>query len=1042
MRVGKRANVVEAKRTRSCVVRLENISSPPYKAGKIARTIGVNPRTHMQSNSDEKKDKGLVKKRPTIQGQNASTSSKTSGTPNTTQSRSRVLSTPYASQTSKSKYSSPNATQTSKSGTPNSAQSTKSKSGTPNSAQTTRYIAQNAAQAASKPAASKSIQTSSSKSKDAAKDTFKPPLKASKSEPTKTVVTPAPTLPTSTIATGRSRRAIKPNPKYASEDIVTPKMIRNVGAIYATGGTASKKSTSVTKQRKPSTSSSDDFFNDDSNDESYKEDLEDELDKMYRAIAKDSDSDFSDESKIVTTRPIKRVKQQPQQRKTPIGTPNASITPRPTASTTPRPTVTTTPRPTSTVAQKSQPSQLQLLRKSFAANVNRSIEPIAGVKRARNDLDSSDNDADVSGIARKRFLLAKSSSNVASGRDNKQQQQHNKNSNSSEITMLMRKTNQQQQQTLNGSKIIKLKTDGLALLEEPKRNTTTRIIEKRTLMDGNSVTLRMAQQPRFLQTVRSNNSNIKTTAKSSTQTSTSTTRTLITMPMKTQHARSLSLPKRRSASPAITKPIPKSTVERKSTNESIEENKAIEAEPLSTTIEDFETMPTFTIVNINDIINKKGDVLISKSDKIQKLDDSDMSDDYDLAENRKTDDYSPVKPEGRKVVPPIKKASGDVRQPRSPMTTSTTKKPPTPKILNHILTKKSSPTNPNSSPNSNKVNSSISSDKPAPRILNSVVAKKTQPVKPMIANFDDSDNEDSYQFSLDGDEDMGGLDEDKDDTNDPTGISEDNVANDDDGEDDNDPRDSFNLGKHKLPTSTPYTTKKKALAQTKPAQQPPPTKPPQQPPPPQSTKENSQSAVNRQITATKNIEQRKPTPEKVVISRQGDKVIKKITCFETWYVIVPNEVKPSKLVTPRNVLEIPLIRLANLATDIKLPNSDWKGKVTLHELSPTMLAKTNLTLYTGDLKEFNIAESERGRYQPSCVMFRRTVNDRTKSRLPYDRAVIFKNRTFFTNIEGKNVKLVGAPSTVSSQKDVEILLQIIDSLTLQSTFVEPTNAIQ
>ncbi|XP_067614063.1 putative mediator of RNA polymerase II transcription subunit 26 [Eurosta solidaginis] len=466
----------------------------------------------------------------------------------------------------------------------------------------------------------------------------------------------------------------------------------SISQLFAVERHQKKKSTTLTKQRKPSTSSSDDFFNDDSNDESYKEDLEDELDKMYRAIAKDSDSLFSDESKIVTTRPIKRVKQQPQQRKTPIGPPNASTTPRPTASTTPRPTITTTPRPTSTVAQKSQPSQLLLLRKSFAANVNRSIEPMAGVKRARNDLDSSDSDADVSGIARKRFLLAKSSSNVASGRDNEQQQQHNKTSNSSEITMLMRKTNQQQRQTLNGRKIIKLKTDGLALFEEPKRNTTTRIIEKRTLMDGNSVTLRMTQQPRFLQTVRSNNSNIKTTAKSSTQTSTSTSRTLITMPKKTQHARRLSLPKRRSASSAITKPIPKSTVKRKSTNESIEENKAIEAEPLSTTIEDFETMPTFTIVNINDIINKKGDVLISKSDKTQKLDDNDMSDDHAL---------------------------------------------------------------------------------PAPRILNSVVVgkkKNTQPVKPMIANFDDSDNEDSYQFSLDGDEDMGGLDEDKDDTNDPTNF--------------------------------------------------------------------------------------------------------------------------------------------------------------------------------------------------------------------------------------------------------------------------------
>lgn len=863
MRVGKKANVVEAKKTRSCVVRLEKVSSPPIK---LTRSSGVSPRGNAQQHSDEKKFKGPLKKRP-IAEERSSSSSPSVSIPNLTQNL--------------------------------------------------------------------------GKAKEM-RDKFKTPLKGHKTTTPKPVV---PELPPPTIAAGRSRRAIKPNPKYASEDMVTPKIIRNVSAL---AGTSVKRPTIIPeKQRKRSTSSSDDFFNKDSSDELGANDFDDEVDKLYKEIEKESDSDFSDEPKVVET-PVKK-----------RGRPRKNIQPTPTST-------PATPRSTPASVYKSQSSQLQLLRKTYAASVNRSIEASVGIKRKHNESmtggSSSDNDNESAGIARKRILLTKS----LMVRDSKT-------SSSNDISMIVRKGNQ----TLNGNKIVKIKSDALEN-EQSKRNST--IIEKRTLIDGDNVPIKL-QQSKYLQTMRNINN--------STASTPSTTRTLITSTNKTQNARIMAVEKRRSASPATPK-ITKSPKEEKTEESS--ENKLTDSPPSNN--DDFETMPTFTIVNINDIINKKGDVLISKAGKPQKPEES-INQEHEAPEPVKVNEYKPG-PGRRKGL--LSEKASDPNRSKSPL--NVTKKP-TQKILNHTLLKRTSSAN--TSGIRNKTHSNTSSDRPAPRILNSMVAKKTQPVKPMIANFEDSADDETYHYplSLDGEEEDDDDEEDANETADP--------------DDFDDPDESFEVGKNKLPASTPYQQKKTAP----------------------SLKENSQTALNRQ--PAKNIVQRKITPEKVVISRQGDKIIKKITCFETWYVIIPEEVTPK---VARNILDIPLIKLANVAAQINLPSEDWKSKVTLHELSPSMVAKTNMITYTGDLKEYNISESDRGRYQPSCVMFRRSVNDRTKSRLPYDRAVIFKNKTFFTNIEGKNVKMVGAPSTINTQKDVEILLQIVDTLTLQSPLVEPTNTMQ
>ncbi|XP_004535226.1 uncharacterized protein LOC101448529 [Ceratitis capitata] len=864
MRVGKKANVVEAKKTRSCVVRLEKVSSPPIK---VTRSSGITSRG-IQLHTEEKRFKGPIKKRPIAQSSSIAVSTSAA---------------PPISETS----------------------------------------------------------TKSSKVKEM-KEKFKTPIRGGqKAEVVKPAVSEP---PTPTLATGRSRRAIKPNPKYASDDMVTPKIIRNVSAIAGSSSSSKRPTIVPEKQRKRSTSSSDDFFNKDSSDELGANDFDDEVDKMYQELEKESDSDFSDEPKLSESAK-KRGRPKRGMQATPSSTPASA------------------PRPTPTPQHKGQTSQLQLLRKSFAASVNRSIEPSAGMKRKHNDSigSSSDNDNDASGVVRKRILLTKS----AIAREGKI-------SNSTNISMLVRKPNP----TLNGSRILKIKSESMDI-EKSKRSPT--IIEKRTLIDGNSVPIRINQQSKQLQTMR--------TLSNNTSASATTTRTLITTSSKTPNARVLAEAKRRSASPAISKVT-------KPTDDKIEDSKIkiMQGTSPSKNNENDELMPTFTIVNINDIINKKGDVLISKTGRPHN--ESVKSEQTSVPESAKIIEQKPglVRRKGL-----LAEKGGEMNRLKNPMPPT---KKPTQRILNHTLLKKSPP---DTFTARNKVKS-LPVEKPAPRILNSVVAKKTQPVKPMIANFDDSADDEIYPLSFDGDEDAD--EDDGEDTND-TGELEEDI---------DDAEESFEVGKSRLPSSTPYQPKKSAP----------------------SSKENSQVALNRQQPA-KNVIQRKITPEKVIISRQGDKIVKKITCFETWYVIIPEEIKPK---VSRNILEIPLIKLANIATEICLPTDDWKSKVTLHELSPSMIAKTNLITYTGDLKDYNISEKDRSRYQPSCVMFRRSVNDRTKSRLPYDRAVIFKNKTFFTNIEGKNVKLVGAPSTISTQKDVEILLQIVDSLTLQSSLVEPTNTTQ
>uniref|UniRef100_A0A1A9VNF1 Uncharacterized protein n=1 Tax=Glossina austeni TaxID=7395 RepID=A0A1A9VNF1_GLOAU len=749
--------------------------------------------------------------------------------------------------------------------------------------------------------------------------------------------------PPPTIAAGRSRRAIKPNPKYASEDLLTPKLIRNVGSFAS--GSKSLIGVTESKQRRTS-SSSDDFFNRDSSDEVDTAELNDEDDnasddKAYQADEKEAvDSDFSEAERVPRPtrgrgRPRKVVPPETQ------GQLQAAA-----KSTVPIASVGRIAQTTIT-SVRSAPSHLQQIRRSLVtANAQRNLNMLGGQKRKLED--STDNDRESRPtVARKQMIITSGGVRVSvPSRDTKDNSATLSASTSN--TRIIRKILPASSQTLNGISKVQNKnsqSDSNYMVASTSPATTTAFGEK--------------------------------------------------------------------TSPIATEESPNST------------------------IDDFETMPTFTIVNVNDIINKKGDVLITKSKSIQQKTLSAITDDDDDDETGNKQDDDDVQEVSIKFSQSEKKSVESCEHKLSGLNRSTvdaSRKSTTttqPHILNHKLGLRNSRVGALT-----KSSTNILPDKPAPRILNAMVAKKTQPVKPLIANLDDSADE-SIPLSLDDTEDE--AESKSREINKQLNVPIANV-----GTEDSEPQ-VEREAQNRTSRNFTYLAKRKQQAAVKAPVAVGNKKRIMAAQSSTSTKENSLAAVNQQKVATKTstpVLPRKLSPEKVVISRQGDKIIKKITCFETWYVINVTNDSPESPRPIRNQLNLPLIKLANASKGVPLPSNSWSSKVTLQELPASTLAKSTFITYTGDLQEHNIAEEDRAKYQPSCVMFRRAVNDRQKSRLPYDRAVIFKNKTFFTNIEGKNVKLMAAPSAINSVDEIEILLQIVDVLTLQSEFVEQATTVQ
>lgn len=364
-------------------------------------------------------------------------------------------------------------------------------------------------------------------------------------------------------------------------------------------------------------------------------------------------------------------------------------------------------------------------------------------------------------------------------------------------------------------------------------------------------------------------------------------------------------------------------------------------------LEDFEQMPTFTIVNINDIINQKEDVVVLEKKK-GKSQSANQKEDVDFQpDTESTDDDDQHSIEDTKIVNRRKTYTKNLSQ-KSKLGQAPKSSPP-PKLLNNT----SNQVRPLK--NAIKQNGLPKGDnKSAPRILNSTLCRNTGPtVEPRVLN--DSINNNNVSAN--------------------SRSKENNVVK------------SFpNSRVGQLETKLPQT--------------------------------------------------------KTVISHQviqgGTRRVRKITCFETWFVIkLPNEEQP----VYKAELTVNLIQLGNNISSIPLPSDKWSYTISLLRKKPKINRSTSEEddlVYTGEVQDSNINPNDRHLYVPSNVMFRRKSQN-PSLRMQFDRAIILKNKTFYINIEGKNVKLLAAPTSLQSLTDIETLLQIVNEVSLHSPLVEQTN---
>lgn len=211
---------------------------------------------------------------------------------------------------------------------------------------------------------------------------------------------------------------------------------------------------------------------------------------------------------------------------------------------------------------------------------------------------------------------------------------------------------------------------------------------------------------------------------------------------------------------------------------------------------------------------------------------------------------------------------------------------------------------------------------------------------------------------------------------------------------------------------------------------------------------------------------------------QQNRNTRKITCFETWYVIKMAE---TKQMIDKSSVSLSLLSIGNGIKEIELPSNDWSYKTILQPIDKQQQqqnaasrktkgndksdedasksggdsAKENESndpnnedsaddsaskseVYTGDVHDPNIDPTERHMYQPTTIMFRRKCQN-PKVRIQFDRTVIFKNQTFYLNVDGKNIKLLGAPLTIDSFDDIKVLLEIINDVSLTSSCIELTS---
>lgn len=469
--------------------------------------------------------------------------------------------------------------------------------------------------------------------------------------------------------------------------------------------------------------------------------------------------------------------------------------------------------------------------------------------------------------------------------------------------------------------------------------------------------------------------------------------------------------------------------------------------------EDSEQTPTFTIVNIDDIISdKEGDIVIKKQKRGTETETSD-----DDVNNRNASDHeSPKNANNRRKTQHTKILSEE----RIIRTTRRTATPPaksqSPLTQNRLAQDKlQSPPKTFQARNNNRSRDGSSKPTilrpPPPRILNSTLCKPANKTVPSLV----------------------------------TKL----VSKTDLGEVNNKNNNTISSRSKENVTSYTYTEKDGKLIPKK-----------------------SQVTIQRKTVLPVNRNQQQ---QRIITSPQTNfqqRSIKKITCYENWYVIKMPEVKPK---IEKSNVSLSLIKIGNEIATIELPSNEWNYKINLvpikkneqtkieNKKSETDKSKelnkskdgenrnekdekleikdkkdddkknkkdsTNEStdekkssetiendqnessdkdsdenntktdsdneVYNGEVQDSNIDPNEKHNYQPTTILFRRKCQN-PNARLQFDRIVVFKNNTFLLNVDGKNIKLIGSPPNVDSLNDIQVLLDIINDIKLTSKCVE------
>ena len=411
-------------------------------------------------------------------------------------------------------------------------------------------------------------------------------------------------------------------------------------------------------------------------------------------------------------------------------------------------------------------------------------------------------------------------------------------------------------------------------------------------------------------------------------------------------------------------------------------NKPVVKLPDNIDLEDFEQMPTFTIVNINDIINKKDEVVVieksgnknnkAKVKRKRKTEndedeedeeykpESESEEDHNIDGSENVNKVSPKSSTNRRKTQHTKILSDRIKQ-TSLFANKSTPQPQTPKPqLSATKPYRNIIGNVNGQFKDSPLASTI---KPAPRILNSTLCRNVSstPITPKILSNDKRAVAASASTRVN--------------------INNNNNTN-------NNNSMMLNRSKENLKTYVGHQAKS--------------------------------SVRGKQL---------------VTQSHSGGKRVRKITCFETWFVI---KLPTIETVVEQSVLTMSLMNLGNSIHQVTLPSDGWNYHITLQKRSNiTSSGEETDDIYTGEVHDNGIDENQKHLYQPVNIMFRRKCTKKEK-RMQFDRAIILKNNTFFINVDGKNIKLTGAPTSLHDHADIEILLQIVDDISLTNPFVEQT----